>query len=81
MELKGSIRNRSYQSRQLDSGLTWWKLGIEVRGDGQDNVRKEERIKDEKDMENMRYDLMGYWSHERKENKHLEIIFSTVIKV
>lgn len=40
MELKGEIR-----SRQLCSGLTWGKPGIEVRGDGQDNVRKEERIK------------------------------------
>lgn len=45
MELKGEIRSRRYQSRQLGSGLTWGKQGIEVRGDGQDNVRKEERIK------------------------------------
>jgi len=57
--LKGGIRNSSYQSRQLGSEVTWGKLSVEVRGDGQDNVRKEERIKDEKDMENMRYDLMG----------------------
>lgn len=61
MELKGGIRNISYQSGQLGSGLTWGKPGVEVRGDGQDNARKEERIKDEKDVEKMRYDLMGYW--------------------
>lgn len=50
MELKDDVRNRSYQGRQLGSGLTWGKLGIDVR-DGQYNVRKEERVKDETDME------------------------------
>lgn len=61
VELKGDVRNRSYQSRQLGSGLAWGKLGIDVRGDGQYNVRKEEKVKDETNMENMLYDLLGCW--------------------
>lgn len=60
MKLKSGTRNGSYHSGQLGSGLTWGKLGVEVRGEKQDNVRKEESIKDEKDMENIHYDLMGY---------------------
>lgn len=43
MELKGGMRNRSYKSRQLSSGLMWGKLGVEIRGDGQNNVRKENK--------------------------------------
>lgn len=43
------------------AGLSWGKPGIDVRGDGQDNVRKEERIRDETDRENMCYDLIDFW--------------------
>lgn len=60
MRLKSGTRNGSYHSGQLGCGLTWGKLAIEVRGEKQDNVRKEESIKDEKDMENIHCDLMGY---------------------
>lgn len=43
------------------AGLSWGKPDIDVRGDGQDNVRKEERIRDEMDGENMCYDLIDFW--------------------
>lgn len=61
VEVKHGVRRKICWSGQLDSELTWGKPGTEVRGDEENNVRKEERIKDETAMENMCYDLMGYW--------------------
>lgn len=43
------------------AGLTRGKPGVDVRRDEQDNVRKEERIRDETDVENMCYDLIDFW--------------------
>lgn len=43
----GGVRIKSSPAGQLGCKLTWGKPGTEVRGDGQNNVRKEERIKDE----------------------------------
>lgn len=57
VELKGGIRNRSWWT----AGLSRGKPGVDVRGDGQDNIRKEERIRDETDRENTCYDLIDFW--------------------
>lgn len=43
------------------AGLDMGKPGTDVRGDGQDNVRKEERIRDETDRENTCYGLIDFW--------------------
>lgn len=61
MGAMGGVRIKSLLSRQLGCELTWGKPGTEVRGDEQNNVRKEERIKDETNVENMCSDLMGTW--------------------
>lgn len=60
VELKGGIRNRSWWT----AGMIWGKPGVDVRGDGLDNVRKEERIRDETDGENTCYDLTDFWIRE-----------------
>lgn len=52
--------NKEQELVKWTAGLTWGKPGVDVRGDGQDNVRKEERIRDETDVENMCYDLIDF---------------------